>query len=419
MSWAISRSVGRLSQLASRGLVASSGSKPRVDNEGQPPPPLTQFSEEEQALRDSVAKFSRDVVKPLVSEMDEKSAMNKAVIQGLFDNGFMAVETPAKYDGAEAGFFAVNIIVEELAKIDPSVSVMCDVQNTLVAPILFEYGSEAQKKQYLPRLHKDTIGAFCLSEPSSGSDAFALKTTARADGDDYIINGSKMWITSAGHAHFFFVMANAKPEEGYRGITCFLVDRNEKGVSVGKPENKLGIRASSTCPVHFDSVRVPKSSIVGQFGKGYKIAIEMLNAGRIGIGAQMVGLASGCFDATIPYLKERKQFGQRLFDFQGMQHQIADIATQIEAARLMVYNSARLKEAGLPFVKQAAMAKLYSSIVATNTTSKCVEWMGGVGYSKEFPIEKFYRDCKIGTIYEGTSNIQLNTIAKLIDGEYH
>ncbi|VDK42786.1 unnamed protein product [Anisakis simplex] len=436
--------------------------------------------------------------------MDHDSAMDKSVIDGLFSNGFMSVEVPVKYGGTEASFFDAMIIVEELAKVDPSVAVFCDVQNTLVAPLIIEYGTESQKEKYLPRIFSDWVGAFCLSEVSSGSDAFALKTTATKDGDDYIINGSKMWISNAEHAHFFIVnllsishfplifivMANVDPSKGYKGITSFLVDRSLQGVEVGKKEDKLCIRASSTCPVHFNEVRVNKDMLLGELGKdlisildqrtakplvfgpkSYKMAIECLNAGRIGIGAQMLGLSEGCFQSTIPYLQQRKQFNKRLIDFQGLQHQIADIATQIEATRLLVYNAARLKQANASYIKESAMAKWYSSVVAGNTTTKCIEWMGGVGISKSFPVEKFYRDCKIGnfhsiliygghfyhshvmlrerfsdigtfmgdessldtyyelcaphainifsgTIYEGTSNVQLNTIAKLIDAEY-
>ncbi|KAI1707916.1 acyl-CoA dehydrogenase, middle domain-containing protein [Ditylenchus destructor] len=413
---AVRRQALPLSGRGVRSLFASGGISFR-ELEG-PPPPVTQLSEEENTLRETVKRFSNDVVKPLVRQMDHNSKMDPSVIQGTFDNGFMGVEVPAKYDGPESSFFNVVLIVEELAKIDPSVSVLVDVQNTLVAPLIIEHGMEEQKQKYLTRITKDWLGSFCLSEESSGSDAFALKTVAKPDGDDYLITGNKLWITNAGHAQFFLVMANANPSKNYRGITCFLVDRNQNGVSVGKPEDKLGIRASSTCPVHFDSVRVPKSAILGEFGKGYKMAIECLNAGRIGIGSQMLGLAQGCLDQTIPYVLQRKQFGSRIFDFQAVQHQIADLATDIEAARLLVYNAARLKEANLPYIKEAAMAKLYSSNVATKVTSKCVELMGGVGFTKEFPIEKFYRDSKIGTIYEGTSNIQLNTIAKLLEAEY-
>ncbi|CAD5228372.1 unnamed protein product [Bursaphelenchus okinawaensis] len=412
--------IPRLSKVfrGSRTLTTGGQREFRVDEEGVQPPALTQLNEEENALKETVKKFSNDVIKPLVREMDQSSKMDTRVIQGCFDNGLMGVEIPEEFGGAGAPFFSVVQIVEELAKVDPSVSVFVDVQNTLVVPLITEYGTQAQKEAYLTRLHKDWIGCFCLSEAESGSDAFALKTTAKPDGDDYLINGTKLWITNSGHANLFLVMANVDPSKGYRGITCFLVEGDAKGLSVGRPEDKLGIRASSTCPVNFDNVRVPKSAILGELGKGYKMAIECLNAGRIGIGAQMIGLAEGCFDQTVPYLQERKQFGQRLIDFQGMQHQIADVATDIEAARLMVYNAARLKGTNQPYIKEACMAKLYASNVATKATSKCVEWLGGVGFTKEFPVEKFYRDCKIGTIYEGTSNVQLNTIAKLIDNEF-
>jgi len=309
------------------------------------------------------------------------------------------------------------VIIEELARIDPSVSVFMDVQNTLVNTLLLKLGTEEQKNEWLPKLSKDLAGCFCLSEASSGSDAFAMKTTAKKDGEHYVINGEKLWITNSGHAGLMMVFANANPELGYKGITCFLVPADSEGVTVGKKEDKLGIRASSTCPVVFEDVRVHESSILGEYGKGYKYAIECLNEGRIGIGAQMIGLAQGALDVAIPYTKQRNQFGKSIFDFQGMQHQIADISTKLEAARLLVYNAARMKEAGQPMIMQAAMAKYYSSEVATLATSKAVEWMGGVGFVKDYPVEKFYRDCKIGCIYEGTSNIQLNTIAKLLP--YH
>uniref|UniRef100_A0A914CEM4 Short/branched chain specific acyl-CoA dehydrogenase, mitochondrial n=1 Tax=Acrobeloides nanus TaxID=290746 RepID=A0A914CEM4_9BILA len=404
-------------QQFTRGLLASGAQARTRPDTRAPPPSLHQLSDDEIAFRDTVKRFSNDVIRPLVSEMDEKSQLDPTVIKGTFENGFMGVEVPTKYSGPESSFFNVVLVVEELAKVDPSVSIFCDIQNMLVGPLI-ELGTEAQKQKYLSHIVKDWIGALCLSEESSGSDAFALKTTAKPDGDDYIINGTKLWITNAGHASFFLVMANAEPSKGYCGITCFLVDRDEPGVSVGKKENKLGIRASSTCPVNFDNVRVHKSAILGEYGKGYKYAIECLNAGRIGIGAQMLGLAQGCFDQTISYLQERKQFGSRLIDFQGMQHQVSEVATEIEAARLMVYNAARMKDNGLDFIKEAAMAKYYSSVIATKTTSRCVEWMGGVGFTKDYPIEKYYRDCKIGTIYGGTSNIQLNTVAKLVDVEY-
>ena len=361
---------------------------------------MTQLSEEEFAFKDSVKRFSNDVIRPLVREMDANSMMDKRVMDGAFQNGLMGIEVEQKYGGPESSFFNVVLVVEELSKVDPSVAVFVDVQNTLVAPLIMQCGSEAQKQKYLPRICKDWVGAFCLSEVSSGSDAFALKTVAVPNGDDFLISGSKMWISNAEHAKFFLVMANANPSQGYKGITCFLVDRDQKGVTVAKHEDKLGIRASSTCPVHFDEVRVPKSAILGECGKGYKMAIECLNAGRIGIGAQMIGLADGCFGQTVPYLQERQQFGKRIIDFQAVQHQLADLACDIEAARLLVYNAARLKEANLSYIKEAAMAKLVASNVATKVTSKCVELLGGVGFTKEFPAEKFYRDCKIGNIYE-------------------
>nr|KAG5687675.1 hypothetical protein BaRGS_027567 [Batillaria attramentaria] len=329
----------------------------------------------------------------------------------------MAIETPTKYGGTNSTFFVANLVIEELAKVDPAVSVFCDIQNTLINTLIMKLGTEEQKDKYLPRLATDMVGSFCLSEPEAGSDAFALRTQAVKQGDHYVITGQKIWISSADLAGVFLVMANAKPSDGYKGITCFIVDSDAEGLSIGKKEDKLGIRASHTCTVNFDQVKVPESNILGQFGQGYKYAISMLNEGRIGIGAQMVGLAEGCFSRTVPYTMERKQFGRRIWDFQGMQHQIAHVATQIEAARMLVYNAARRKEAGLPVVKEASMAKYFASEVATLTTSKCIEWMGGVGFTKDYPIEKYFRDCKIGTIYEGTSNIQLNTIAKCIERE--
>uniref|UniRef100_A0A914I940 Short/branched chain specific acyl-CoA dehydrogenase, mitochondrial n=1 Tax=Globodera rostochiensis TaxID=31243 RepID=A0A914I940_GLORO len=353
---------------------------PRVSTETLPPPPLTQLSEEELALKQTVKQFSESIIRPLVREMDAKSEMDRRVVDGVFGNGLMGIEIQHKYGGPESSFFNVALVVEELAKVDPSVAVLVDVQNTLVAPLVIDCGTEEQKQKYLTRISKDWIGAFCLSEAGSGSDAFALKTVALPDGDDFLISGSKMWISNASFAKFFL-----GPKRRY---------------------------------LHFDEVRVQKSAILGEYGKGYKMAIECLNAGRIGIAAQMIGLAQGCFDQTVPYLQERKQFGQRIIDFQAVQHQLADLACDIEAARLLVYNAARLKEANLPFIKEAAIAKLFSSNVATKVTSKCLELMGGVGFTREFPIEKYYRDCKIGTIYEGTSNIQLNTIAKFIDTEY-
>ncbi|KAF1771027.1 hypothetical protein GCK72_002851 [Caenorhabditis remanei] len=395
---------------------ASFSQKYRTDD--VTPQPLQLLSETENSFVETVRRFAGDVIQPLVREMDRKGEMDDRVLKGCFDNGLMGIEVPEKYGGSGSTFFDAVLVIEEISKVDASVAALVDVHNTLFVPLIIELGTEEQKQKYLPRSVTEAVGSFALSEVSSGSDAFALKTTAKKDGDDYIINGSKMWITNSEHSEAFLLFANADPSQGYKGITAFMVDKDSKGFSIGKPEDKLGIRASSTCPIHFDNVRVPKSAILGEYGKGYKYAIECLNAGRIGIGAQMLGLAQGCFDQTIPYLQQREQFGERLIDFQGMQHQIAQIRTEIEAARLLVYNAARMKENGLPFVREAAMAKLFASQVATNTTSKCVEWLGGVGFTKEFPVEKYYRDCKIGTIYEGTSNIQLNTIAKLIDLEF-
>ncbi|XP_072335381.1 short/branched chain specific acyl-CoA dehydrogenase, mitochondrial isoform X3 [Scyliorhinus torazame] len=363
----------------------------------------------------SVAKFAQERIAPLVRKMDDESHMDESVIAGLFEQGLMGIEIEEQYGGPESSFFSSILVIEELAKVDPSVAVVCDVQNTLINTLLRKCGTEDQKRKYLPRLATDMVGSFCLSEVESGSDAFSLKTCAEKHKDYYIINGSKMWITNADIAGIFLVMANANFSAGYRGITCFIVDKDTEGLQVGKKEDKLGIRASSTCVVNFDNVKVPESNILGQLGQGYKYAIGMLNEGRIGIAAQMLGLAEGCFDNTIPYLKQRIQFGKRIYDFQGMQHQISQIATQLEAARLLTYNAARLKEAGKSFIKEASMAKYYTSEIAALTSAKCIEWMGGVGFTKDYPIEKYYRDCKIGSIYEGTSNIQLNTIAKLID----
>ncbi|KAM6186685.1 short/branched chain specific acyl-CoA dehydrogenase, mitochondrial [Rhynchocyon petersi] len=380
--------------------------------------PLQTFTEEELMMKDTVKKFAQQQIAPLVSTMDENSHMDQSVIQGLFQQGLMGIEIDTKYGGTGASFFSSILVIEELAKVDPAVAVLCDIQNTIINTLMKKHGTEEQKATYLPQLASKTVGSFCLSEAGAGSDSFALKTRADKKGDYYIINGSKMWISNAEQADLFLVMANVDPAIGYKGITCFLVDRNTEGFHIGKTEKKLGIRASSTCPLTLENVKVPEANILGQVGHGYKYAIGSLNEGRIGIAAQMLGLAQGCFDYTIPYIKERVQFGKRIFDFQGLQHQVAQVATQLEAARLLTYNSARLLEAGRPFIKEASMAKYYASEVAGLTTSKCVEWMGGVGYTKDYPVEKFFRDAKIGTIYEGTSNIQLSTIAKRIDAEY-
>ncbi|KAG0325518.1 hypothetical protein BGZ99_000572 [Dissophora globulifera] len=378
---------------------------------------LHTLTEDEQLLRDSVARFAQDVILPKVKEMDETETIDKTVLKGLFEQGLMGIETSSKYNGSESSFMSAILTIEELAKVDPSISVVCDVQNTLVNTLFNKYATEDIKDRFLPRLATDTVGCFCLSEAGSGSDAFALQTRAVKDGDDYILNGSKMWITNSGEAEIFLVFANVAPEKGYKGITCFVVDKS-MGVKVMKKESKLGIRASSTCTLNFDDVRVPAANILGEVGKGYKYAIEILNEGRIGIAAQMLGLAQGAFDATLPYLFQRKQFGTAIGSFQGMQHQYAQIAVDIEAARLLTYNAARLKEQGKPFIKEAAMAKLYASQVAERSASRCVEWAGGIGFTRDFPAEKFYRDCKIGAIYEGTSNIQLQTIAKILEKQY-
>lgn len=385
----------------------------------QQPAPLSQFTEEEAMFKDTVAQFSEQVVGPLAREMDENEAMDPSIVKAMFENGFMGIETPEEYGGAGASFTSAIIVVEELAKVDPSVSVMNDVHNTLVNTCVRKYGSDYVKQTYLPQLAESKVGSFCLSEPASGSDAFALKTkaTLSEDGSYYTLDGSKMWITNAAEADVFIVMANVDPSKGYKGITAFMVDK-EMGVEIAKKEKKLGIRASSTCVLNLDGVKVPKENVLGEVGKGYKIAIEGLNEGRIGIAAQMAGLAQGAFNRAVGYAyNDRKQFGKYIGEFQGMQFQIGQAATEIEASRLLLYNAARKKEAGEDFVKEAAMAKLYASQVAGEVSSKAVEWMGGVGFTRDEILEKFFRDSKIGAIYEGTSNIQLQTIAKLIQKE--
>jgi len=372
-------------------------------------------------LRSAAARFSADEVLPRSAAMDAASLMDPDLIRALFDAGFMGVEIPEEYGGAGSSFTAACLVIEELAKADPAVSVMVDIHNTIVNNTFSLWASEEHKRTWLPQLATEKLGAFALSEVGSGSDAFALRTSAvqeGGEGGDYVLNGEKMWISNSEQAGVFLVMANAAPERGYKGITCFVVPADSPGLSLGPAEDKLGIRASSTCPLRLDGVRVPASAVLGEFGKGYKYAIEILNEGRIGIGAQMIGLAAGALDRTMPYLHERQQFGSRVADFQGVQHQVAQLATELEAARLLVYNAARLKESGMPVVKEAAMAKLYSSQVAEKVASKCVELLGGVGFTKSFGVEKLYRDAKIGAIYEGTSNIQLNTIAKLMAVPY-
>ncbi|CAG8503151.1 5633_t:CDS:10, partial [Acaulospora morrowiae] len=380
-------------------------------------PSLHTLTEEETSIRDAVAHFAQEKILPKVHQMDESETLDPEVLKGLFEQGLMGIETESEYDGANSSFLAAILVVEELAKVDPSVSVVCDVQNTLVNTLFRKYGNENLKKKYLPRLATDTVGCFCLSESEAGSDAFALKTRATKEGDHFVINGSKMWITNSGEAEIFLVFANLDPSKGYKGITCFVLEK-DMGVKVAKKESKLGIRASSTCTLNFDNVKVPEENVLGEIGKGYKYAIEILNEGRIGIAAQMIGLAQGAYNHALPYLFQRKAFGSYIGDFQGMQHQYAQVATEIEAARLLTYNAARMKQEGKNFVKEAAFAKLYSSQVAEKAASMSIEWMGGVGFTREFPVEKYYRDAKIGSIYEGTSNIQLSTIAKLISQKY-
>ena len=378
--------------------------------------PLTVYSEDEEMFRSSVREFAEGEIRPRVEEMDEHAKMDQSIIKHLFDLGLMGIETPEDYGGAGASFFTAIIGVEELSRVDPSVGVLMDVQNTLVNNALIRWGNTEQKKKYLPRLASDTIGAYALSEAGSGSDAFAMSARAKDEGDRYSLNGQKLWITNGVEAEIFIVFANANPEAGYRGITAFIVEKSFDGFAVGKKENKLGIRASSTTEIILDNCRVPKENVLGELGKGYKVSIETLNEGRIGIGAQMIGLARGALDAALAYTAEREQFGKAINQFQGVQFQLAEMATQLEAARLMVYNAARLKDMGRPFVKEAAMAKLYSSRVAEFVSSKAIELYGGYGFVKDYPVEKFWRDSKIGAIYEGTSNMQLQTIAKLIAG---
>ena len=379
--------------------------------------PLTAYSEDEQMFRASVREFAEGEIRPRVEEMDEHAKMSPEVIKHLFELGLMGVETPEEFGGTGASFFMAIVGVEELSRVDPSVGVLMDVQNTLVNNALIRWGNAEQKKKYLPRLAADTIGAYALSEAGSGSDAFAMSTRAVDKGDHYELTGQKLWITNGNEAGLFVVFANAKPEEGYKGITAFVVEKGFEGFSVGKKENKLGIRASSTTEIILDACKVPKENLLGEFGKGYKVSIETLNEGRIGIGAQMIGLARGALEHALRYTAERTQFKQPINQFQGVQFQLAEMATEVEAARLMVYNAARMKDAGLNFVKEAAMAKLYSSRVAEKVSSKAIELYGGYGFVKDYPVEKLWRDSKIGAIYEGTSNMQLQTIAKLIIGK--
>jgi alkylation response protein AidB-like acyl-CoA dehydrogenase len=378
--------------------------------------PLTTLSEDELMFRASVREFAEGELRPRVEHMDETAKFDPKLIQLCFELGLMGIETPEEFGGAGASFFTAILAVEELSRVDASVGVFVDVQNTLVNNALIKWGNPEQRKKYLPQLASERVGAYALSEAGSGSDAFAMQTRAVDKGDHYLINGQKLWITNGNEAEIFVLFANANPEAGYRGITAFIVEKGFDGFSVGKKENKLGIRASSTTELILEDCRVPKENVLGEVGKGYKVSIETLNEGRIGIGAQMIGIARGALEAALAYTGERQQFGKSINQFQGVQFQLAEMATQLEAARLLVYNAARMKDAGMNFVKEAAMAKLYSSRAAEKISSLAVELYGGYGFVKDYPVEKFWRDSKIGAIYEGTSNMQLQTIAKLMIG---
>jgi len=379
-------------------------------------PPLTVLSEDEQLLRQSVHDFAAAEIRPLVREMDEHAKMAPALIQKLFGLGIMGVEVPESYGGAGGTFFHSVLVVEELSRVDPSVGVLVDVQNTLVINAIMRWGNADLKTRLLPRLAGTAIGAYGLSEAGSGSDAFALQTRAVEQGGDFVITGRKLWITNANEADIFIVFATVSPEAGYRGITAFIVERDAPGFTIGKKEDKLGIRASSTCELILEDCRVPREAVLGEVGKGYKVAIETLNEGRIGIGAQMLGLAQGALDHALHYTQERKQFGKPISNFQGVQFQLARMATDVEASRLLVYNAARLRDAGRPFLTEAAMCKIFASEVAERNASLAINLYGGYGFVKDYPVEKLYRDAKIGQIYEGTSNLQLQTIAKQILG---
>ena len=376
------------------------------------PSPLTVLAEDELLLRDSVRQFAETTVRPLVRQMDEDAKMPRTLIDQLFDLGVMGIEIPEQYGGGGGRFFHSVMAVEALSRVDPSLGVVVDVQNTLVINALLRWASDDIKRRYLPQLASRCVGAYALSEAGSGSDAFALATRAVARDDEFVLTGRKLWITNGNEADLFIVFANVNPEAGYRGITAFLVERGFPGFAVGKKEDKLGIRASSTCELLFDECRVPATNVLGSVGQGYKVAIETLNEGRIGIGAQMIGLAQGALEHAVRYTKERKQFGRTIAEFQGVQFQLARAATELEAARLLVYNAARLRDAGKPFLHEAAMCKIFSSEVAEHVTSLAINLFGGYGFTKDYPVEKLYRDAKIGQIYEGTSNMQLLTIAK-------
>jgi alkylation response protein AidB-like acyl-CoA dehydrogenase len=382
-----------------------------------PPVPLTSLTDDEVLFRENVRQFADDKVRPLAKEMDEKGVFDRGLIEQFFQLGLMGIEIPEQFGGAGGKFFEAILAVEELSRADASAGVIVDVQNTLVNNALLRWATPEQKKRYLSRMAVDTAGAYALSEAGSGSDAFALQTRAELKGSEYVLNGRKLWITNAQEAGIFVLFATVDPAAGYKGITAFIVEKEFPGFTVGKKEDKLGIRASSTCELILEDCHVPRENVLGEVGKGYKIAIETLNEGRIGIGAQMVGLARGAWEYAAKYSQERKQFGKAIAEYQGIQFQLAQMATEIEAARLMVYNAARMKDAGVPFVKEAAMTKLFASQVAERVTSLAIEIYGGYGFTKDYPVEKYWRDSKIGKIYEGTSNMQLQTIAKLVMGK--
>jgi alkylation response protein AidB-like acyl-CoA dehydrogenase len=380
-----------------------------LSNEG-----LTTLSEEEEQFRASVREFAEGEVRPRVEAMEHAGKLDPELIKHCFELGLMAIESPEEYGGAGSTIFNAIVAIEELARVDASVSVFVDVHNTLVTNAFMRWGNDEQKKKYMPQLASGRVGAYALSEAASGSDAFALKTRAVDKGDHFELNGQKLWITNGNEAEIFITFATVDPEAGYKGITAFIIEKGFEGFSVGKKEDKLGIRASSTTELILENCKVPKENVLGEVGKGYKVSIETLNEGRIGIGAQMLGIAQGAFEAALKYTAEREQFGQSINNFQAVQFQLAEMAVEIEATRLLVYNAARLKDAGKPFLKEAAMAKLYSSRCAERVSSKAIELFGGYGYVKDYPVEKYWRDSKIGAIYEGTSNMQLQTIAKLI-----
>jgi butyryl-CoA dehydrogenase/short/branched chain acyl-CoA dehydrogenase len=384
------------------------------DTSSEQTPALTQLSDEEDLFRITVREFAESEIAPLVSTMDREARLEPSLLEKFFELGLMGIEIPETYGGSGASFFMAALAVEEVSRVDASLGVCVDVQNTLVNNAVMRWASDDQKKRYLPRLAKNTVGAYALSEPDSGSDAFALTCRAVDDGDAYRLTGTKLWITNGAEAGLFIVFATIDPGAGYKGITAFLIERDFEGFIVGKKEDKLGIRASSTTELILKDCIVPKSNVLGELGKGYKIAIETLNEGRIGIGAQMIGIASAALEHAMAYTKKRKAFGKTISEFQGVQFQLAQCATELEAARLLVYNASRLRDAAQPFLVEAAMAKLFSSQVAERVTSQAIEHYGGYGYSKDFPVEKYWRDAKIGAIYEGTTNLQLQTIAKYL-----